>query len=52
VPRRELARLAEDRQRRRDRVEGEERLERVEVDLAARQRAQLRGELEPPALAR
>jgi hypothetical protein len=38
--------LAEDRQRRRDRVEGEERLERVEVDLAARQRAQLRRERE------
>ena len=33
-------------QRRRDRVEGEERLERVEVDLAARQRAQLGRERE------
>ena len=47
VPGRELARLAEDRQRRRDRVEGEERLQRVEVDLASRQGAQLGGELEP-----
>ena len=50
VPRRELAGLAEDRQRRRDRVEGEEGLERVEVDLPARQRAQLGGELEPVAV--
>ena len=50
VPRRELAGLAEDRQRRRDRVEGEEGLERVEVDLPARQRAELGGELEPVAV--
>src|SRR4029078_7162360 len=41
VPGRELAHVAEDRVRRRDRVEGEERLERVEVDLAAWQRPQL-----------
>ena len=38
--------LTEDRQRPRDRVEGEKRLERVEVDLAARKRAQLGGERE------
>ena len=44
MPGRELADVAEDRVRRRDRVEGEERLERVEVDLAARQRPQLRRE--------
>ena len=44
-----LADLAEDRVRRRDRVEREERLERVEVDLAARERAQLGGELEHAA---
>ena len=47
MPGRQLAGLAKDRQRGRDRVEGEERLERVEVDLPARQRAQLGGELEP-----
>ena len=38
--------LPEDRLRRRHRVEREERLERVEVDLAARQRAQLGRERE------
>ena len=43
-PGRQLPDVAEDRVRRRDRVEGEERLERVEVDLAARQRPQLRRE--------
>ncbi len=41
VARRELADLAKDRQRRRNGVESEERLERVEVDLAARQRPEL-----------
>jgi hypothetical protein len=41
---RELPNVAEDRVRPRDRVEGEKRLERVEVDLAARQRPKLRGE--------
>ena len=46
VPGRKLAALPEDRQRRRDRVEGEERLERVEVDLAARERSQLGREFE------
>ena len=46
VTRRELADLAEDRERRRDRVEGEERLERVEVELARRQRVELGGERE------
>ena len=46
VPGRQLADLAEDRERRRDRVEGEERLERVEVDLAAGQRVELRRERE------
>ena len=46
VPGRELADVAEDRVRRRDRVEGEERLERVEVDLAARERTELRRERE------
>ena len=45
----QLARVAEDRVRRRDRVEREKRLERVEVDLAARKRAQLRRELERAA---
>ena len=44
VPGLQLAHVAEDRQRPRNRVEGEERVERVEVDLAARQRAQLGGE--------
>jgi len=42
----ELPALPEDCQRRRDRVEREEGLERVEIDLAAGQRAQLRRELE------
>src|SRR5205085_7530150 len=46
MSRRELAAIAEDRQRRGNRVEGEERLERVEVDLAARERAQLGRERE------
>ena len=41
MPRGQLAHVAEDRVRRGDRVEREERLERVGVDLAARQRAQL-----------
>jgi hypothetical protein len=41
VPGRELSHVAEDRIRGRDRVEGEEGLEGVEVDLAARQRPQL-----------
>ena len=41
MSRRQLAHLTEDRQRRRDRVEGEERFERIEVDLAARQRSEL-----------
>ena len=44
MSRRELADFAEDRQRCRDRVEREERFQRVEVDLAARQGAQLGGE--------
>src|SRR5881394_2308895 len=39
---RQLAALVEDRERCRDRVEGEEGLETVEVELAARQRSQLR----------
>ena len=47
MPGHQLAHVPEDRQRPRDRVEREEGLERVEVDLAARQRAQLGGELEP-----
>ena len=47
---RQLARVPEDRQRRRNRVEGEERLERVEVDLPAREGAQLRGELQAAAV--
>jgi hypothetical protein len=47
VPGRQLPDLTEDRQRRGDRVEGEERLERVEVDLAAREGAELGRELEP-----
>src|SRR5207244_9876625 len=42
----ELADVAEDRVRRGDGVEGEERLERVQVDLPAWQRAHLGGELE------
>ena len=46
---RQLPDVAEDRVRRRDRVEGEERLERVEVDLAARQRSQLGREAQLPA---
>src|SRR5579862_1915338 len=41
VPRGELADVAEDRIRRWDRVESEERLERVGVDLPARQRTEL-----------
>ena len=45
-PGRQLADLPEDRERRRDRVEGEERLERVEIELALRQRVELRGERE------
>ena len=45
----QLAHVAEDRVRRRDRVEGEEGFERVEVDLAARQGAQLGRELERAA---
>src|SRR5207302_7375094 len=43
VPRRKLADLAKDRQRRWNRVEREKRLERVEVDLPTRQRAELGG---------
>jgi hypothetical protein len=46
VTRRQLPDLAEDRERARDDVEGEIRLQRVEVDLAARKRAHLGGELE------
>ena len=46
MPRLELADLAEDRQRAGHRVEGEERLERVEIDLATRKRSQLGGERE------
>src|SRR5256885_14637842 len=37
----ELARLPEDRKRRGDRVEGQEGVDGVEIDLAARKRAQL-----------
>ena len=44
VPGRQLARLAEDREGRRDEVEGEVGLERVEVDLSSRQGAELRRE--------
>src|SRR4051794_28402600 len=49
MPGRELARLLEDRERRRDRVEGQERLERLGVDLAReagllQERLQLRAE--------
>ena len=52
VPGRELARVAEDRERGRNRIEGEKCLERVEVDLALRQRAELGCELERvPAVA-
>ena len=47
---RQLARAREDRERRRHGVEREKPLERVEVDLTARQRAQLRRELEPVVL--
>ena len=52
---RQLARLAEDRQRRGDRVEGEVGLERVDVDVArhlglAQQRLQLGGERQHPVL--
>ena len=46
VPGGQLPDVAEDRVRRGDRVEGEERLEGVEVDLAARQRPHLRREAE------
>jgi len=42
----QLPRVAEDRVRRGDRVEREKGLERVEIDLAARERAQLRCKLE------
>ena len=50
---RELARVAEDRQRRRDRVEGEEGLQRLEVDLAAREaRASSEANSSPSPLAR
>src|SRR5438045_3362618 len=49
VPRRQLADVSEDRIRSGNRVEREERLERIEVDLAARQRPQLRRELERAA---
>src|SRR6476620_5980437 len=44
MSRRELADFAEDRQGCRDRVEREERFQRVEVDLTARQGTHLRGE--------
>ncbi len=44
VPGLQLADVAEDRERRRHRVEREERLERIKVDLALRQRIQLRRE--------
>src|SRR3954452_6049538 len=46
VARRQLLRVAEDGVRRRQAVEREEYLERVEVDLAARQCTQLRGEID------
>ena len=46
MPGLELAHLAEDRQRPGNGVEREERVERVEVDLAARKRPQLGGELD------
>ena len=45
----QLADVAEDRVRGRNRVEGEKRLESVEVDVAARERAELRRELERAA---
>jgi len=44
-----LACVAEDRVRRRDGVEREERLERVEIDLTTRKRAQLGRKLEHSA---
>ena len=50
VTRRQLARAREDRERRRHGVEREEPFERVEVDVTARQRAQLRRELEAVVL--
>src|SRR6476661_9889962 len=46
VTRLELAHLAEDRQRPGNGVEGEERVERVRVDLAPRKRSQLGREFE------
>src|SRR5207244_10614658 len=46
VPGGKLAEVLEDRIRSRNRVEREKRLERVEIDLAARQRAQLGRKLE------
>jgi hypothetical protein len=46
VTREQLPDLAEDRERPRDRVEREERVERVEVDLALRQRVELGRERE------
>ena len=46
MTRRQLARVLEDRERCRHAVEREERLECIEVDLAARQRAKLGRELE------
>src|SRR5581483_6013348 len=46
VPGRELPDLAEDRERGRDRVEREERLDRVRVERALRQRVELRRERE------
>ena len=46
VARRQLPDLAEDRERRRDQVRGEERLERVEVELALGERVELGGERE------
>src|SRR6266508_5574983 len=48
---RELQRPAPDGERRRDRVEGQERFERVEVDLAPRQRLQFGGEGDQASLA-
>src|SRR5581483_11799291 len=50
MPGRQLPGPAEDRVRRRDRVEREKTFERVEVDLAPRQRPQLRRERKPVAL--
>ena len=46
VARGQLPDLPEDRQRRRDRVEGEERVERLEIEVAPRQRVELRRERE------